>query len=182
MFNDTVVEEYEHKDHTIKIVYDDMPENPREWGDSLGTMVVNYRDYNLGDRRFESNEAEAMHRGWDFFVRYMRLTKGAKNILPLSVYDHSQIHMYVGRPYTDSYRGWDSSFVGAIFTTQEDIDKMGTPADQVDKVLRAEVEEYDQWGRGEVYGYITYKDDESVDSCFGFYDIKDAKQEAEANV
>jgi hypothetical protein len=179
---DEAIEEYPFKDTTIRIVFDDYPESPREW-DNVGTMVHWHPNYTLGDRELDDNERRAMERGgFELLERYMRLAKKAVTVLPLSIYDHSGVTMWVGSPFTDGYRGWDSSFVGFIYTTTEDIEKMGTPAERVDDVLRGEVKDFDQYLTGQVYGYQIIKDDEVIDSCSGFYDIKDVKMEAEANV
>lgn len=179
--DDYVVEAYEHKDKTINIVFDPEPQSPREW-DNLGEMVHWHDRYILGDRKLEDDEYRAMSRGgFPLLQRYMRMCKGAVSVLPLSIYDHSMVSMWVGRPYTDSYRGWDSSFIGFIYTTKEAIEKMGTPEDRVEKVLRAEVEDFNSYLTGQIFGFeILDKDGHEEDSCFGFYSAEDAKQEAES--
>ena len=180
MYNEYVVEEYERNGHTVKILVDVEPESPRDW-DNVGTMIVKHPRYNLGDRPFDSDEEAAMHRGFDVFSRYMRLVHKAKVVLPLSIYDHSGLSMWVGTPYTDSYRSWDSSFVGAIVAFTEDIVKEGISADNVEEILRSEVDVYDQYLRGDIYGFDIQKDDEeTVESCFGFYGLDEVKQEANA--
>lgn len=42
--------------------------------------------------------------------------------------------------------------------------------EKIKEILRGEVEIYDQYLRGEVYGFIVEDDDgEHIDSCWGFY-------------
>jgi hypothetical protein len=46
-------------------------------------------------------------------------------------------------------------------------------------VLAGEVKTFDQYLRGDVYGYVvTDPDGNEVDSCWGLYGIEDAEQEA----
>lgn len=104
--------------------------------------------------------------------------------LPLWLYDHSGITMSCGsaNPYSDS---WDSGQVGYVFVLKDRIiSEFGLDPDdnswreKAEAVMRGEVEEYDQYISGEVYGYSLYEfvddgtDDGSwdeVDSCSGFY-------------
>lgn len=104
-------------------------------------------------------------------------------ILPLSLYDHSGISMSVGRA-----SGWDCGQVGFIYCdvtkAREELatslcDAAGwnspcndwmNPGKQItlkeitERCLRAEVETYDQYLRGDVYGY-----EAGDDSCWGFF-------------
>lgn len=99
--------------------------------------------------------------------------------LPLWLYNHSGITMSCGKrtyPYNDS---WDSCCVGFIFMTKETAFKelAATEESWRDKaiaVMEAEVETYDQYLRGEVYGYTLYEESANgewteIDSCWGFF-------------
>jgi hypothetical protein len=92
-------------------------------------------------------------------------------ILPLSLYDHSGISMSVGGPRD----AWDSSQVGFIYMTDAKIKEtyLITEVDdehreKARELMTNEVREYDDYLTGNVYGYIIYDGDESVDSCWGF--------------
>jgi hypothetical protein len=174
-----LVERFKHRGLKVRIRSEEEPWNPREW-DNVGTMIVRHPRYIFGDRDFYSDEAEAMHRGWDFFRRYMRLTQGATVVLPLSIYDHSGVSMWVGTPYTDSYRSWDSSFVGAIVAFKEDIEKMGTPEDRVEEVLRAEVKDYNAYLTGDIYEVSIYKGKKRIETIGGFIGLNEAREEGKA--
>jgi hypothetical protein len=63
---------------------------------------------------------------------------------------------------------WDSGQVGYIFVTKEDLRKeyhkkivTAKMKEQAEKILQGEVETYDQYLRGDVYGYKLYKIDSS---------------------
>ncbi len=88
--------------------------------------------------------------------------------LPLWLYDHSGITISCGDreyPYNDR---WDSGLVGWIaYARQKDDGE-----DWREKAfarMRAEVEEYDHYLTGEVYGFTLYENGEETDSCWDFY-------------
>jgi len=163
--------------YTIEIRQDDMPEPPREW-DNLGTMVCSHSRYNLGDEQLSYGEF------WDFIKE-----EGGKDsffILPLYLYDHSGLTMST-EPFSCP---WDSGQVGYIYVSKDDVrnefgaGRISTKlAKQAFKILKGEVETYDQYLRGDVYGYII-KDSNGVEqeSCWGFYGEDYCRKEAEAVV
>lgn len=97
--------------------------------------------------------------------------------LPLYLYDHSGITMNT----TGFHCPWDSGQVGFIYVSREKVReeygwKRITKAreQQILAYLKAEVETYDQYLRGDVYGFVIeeLKQDgtwENFDSCWGFY-------------
>lgn len=126
-------------------------------------------------------------------------------ILPLRLYDHSGITMSVGSgAHWQDPGGWDSGQVGWIYATEEDaktnwgIENWNETTERDGKtitykefseiLLRGEVETYDQYLTGDVYGFKLIKktpktwvnkedpteeeeeiDEEEVDSCWGFH-------------
>lgn len=107
--------------------------------------------------------------------------------LPLYLYDHSGLTMNT----TGFSCGWDSGQVGFIYILakeaqenwpqhiryntetrefegfeESDLDYIT----RIEDILRSDVETYDQYLRGEVYGFVLSDEDgEEVDSCRGFY-------------
>lgn len=95
-------------------------------------------------------------------------------ILPLNLYDHSGISMsvtsFLGRA---QHAEWDSSQVGWIIATPEDIQKeygdlSPESYQRAEALMRGEVEAYDLYLRGECYGFRLYENGEETDSCWGF--------------
>lgn len=92
-------------------------------------------------------------------------------ILPLYLYDHSGITMNT----TGFSCPWDSGQVGWIYVAhdrlmQEFGIKEITPETiaKAETILRAEVEEYDHYIRGDCYGFRLYENGQEIDSCYGF--------------
>jgi hypothetical protein len=154
----------------IKIVYDDMPQDPRK-EDHLGTMFCAHRRYKLGDKELYGHPSTVT-------------TKKVVS-LPLYLYDHSGLAMstesFIGRAH---HAEWDSGLVGVIIATKTQIrgwfgKKRVTKklTERVHRIFRAEVEEYSKYLNGECYGYITEKNGR-VESCYGFYSVEDAIEAA----
>jgi hypothetical protein len=158
---------------TLDIEQDtDENNDPRDF-DNLGTMVCFHRSYNLGDKH-------------DFSVEDIKALVKRKDVLalPLFLIDHSGLSMSV----RDFGCPWDSGQVGFIFIDFEKIRKEFSVKkvtkkllEQVKKSLIAEVDTYDSYLRGEVYGYlIKDADGEVLDSCWGFIGYDHVKSEGEA--
>jgi hypothetical protein len=166
------LEEIQHHGYTIRVHLDPEPESPREWS-NLGKMICFHRRYQLGDKHdyrvedFDSwaELAERLHED------------GAIIINGLWLYDHSglSISAFEKWPYNDP---WDAGQVGFICAFADDVRKeygvkriSAKIKQKVAGVLLAEVKAYDEYLRGEVYGYVIpgIEDRNVVDSCWGFY-------------
>lgn len=146
----------------LEIVQDTDAENPLEQDGRLGRIVCWHRRYSLGDEQPASDPQEWMAENHnDVFV-----------ILPVYMYDHSGITIRT-TPFSCP---WDSGQVGYIYCTKRNAKDCGfslTAEGSVERVtegLVSEVEQYDQYLRGDVWGFrLLTDDDELVDSCWGFY-------------
>lgn len=173
---------YEHEGVPVKIIHDTDADyaNPRENQTNLGTFLHWHRRYNLGDAQISGQEDEAMRRGgMKLLMRYLTLVRGATVVIPVGLLDHSGLHVWAGggAHWSDS-AGWDSGTVGVIFDTPESRKETGAPLDTIERQLRAEVEEYDQFIRGEVYGYVVAEGTSEEESCWGFIGLEYAKEAA----
>jgi hypothetical protein len=168
MRDEYIYEEEKVGKYTVKVIQDEDPLNPRKDFDQAAHMICFHRRYNLGDKHnMDVEELEELCKRKDVYS------------LPLYLYDHSGITMSTG-PFSCR---WDSGQVGRIYITREEYLKCwGGKRVNKKKVyehLRAEVEEYDQYLTGEVYGYhIEDETGECIDSCYGFFgDSKYALEE-----
>ena len=160
--------EFKKENKILKIHSDPFPESPREW-DNLGTMVYGHRKYCLGDKQARNLEH---YTDWD---NWFEGEIGSKNAiaLPLYLYDHSGLVINT-TPFSCP---WDSGQVGWIYAKKENIRKEYNKkrvskkmAEKVKEVLRGEVEVFNDYIRGNIYGY-TLNDisGKEIDSCWGFY-------------
>lgn len=161
-----MIESLEHKGFKIEIHQDEWGESPREW-DNLGTMVIFHPRYNLGDKHSFRSAEDA--------IEFMNNAQDDIYWLPVYMYEHSGITIST----TPFGCRWDSGQVGFIYVTKEHADKEGV----IDAlaVLEGEIENLDQYIRGENYGYkVIDGEGTEVDSCWGFlgdmdYCVSEAK-------
>lgn len=166
---------------TIEI-YPSESDSPLTW-DNLSRWAIRHRMYN-----FEGAEDISHIDSIEELQQYVK-EQGAVIFKPVCMYDHS------GQCLTRSkVDRWDSSFLGYQYITREDLlknygkrkvtKKLLTDAE---RMLDAEFETYDNYIRGNVYGYTTMdKDGEIIDSCGGYlgnYDDDDyIMSEAKASI
>ena len=170
--------EQEYKGYIIRIEMDDNPLDPREW-DNLGHMICFNRQYDLGDKHdMDIDELKELVKREDVLA------------LPLYVLDHSGLWMRTGR-FAEDYGGWDTSMVGYIYVTYEELRKEYSAKnitkavlDKATRVLESEVSTYSDYISGDVCGFIVEDTEgELVDSCWGYYGrqgVKDAIDEAKS--
>ncbi len=175
----------EYKGFDIYIEQDIEPQNPRTEWDNLCTIVCWHPRYNLGDTHSLGNSddlyeflADLDPDDFETYEQWQNLV--SKKIAamidthelfikPVYLYDHSGLSVS-----TSTYTcPWDSGQVGFIYVTKETLDKEGphhyTP-EQVSDILDGEVETYNQYLTGAVYGYtVTHSDYGDLDLCWGFF-------------
>jgi len=108
----------------------------------------------------------------DGCARLVEAISGKAVILPLYLYDHSGITMNT----TGFHCPWDSGQVGFIHVSLDDVRReygvqRVSPKLRrtVEDVLRAEVGTYDDYLRGNIYGFVIERDGDHVDSCWGYF-------------
>lgn len=176
-------QEISYKGYFIKVIVDEDPQDPREWG-CMGTMYAKgHRRYTLGDKECDGMTTD-MFGSWKETREYIEKKLDAAICLPLGLLDHSGLHMYVGGGGHWSDPGnWDSGTVGFIYISREKIRKEYSVKrispkllKRVEDYLRGEVETYNMYLRGEVYGFVIEDPDgEKLDSCWGFYGDPESK-------
>lgn len=181
---------------TVRICHDPEPQyaDPRD-NDNLGVMYCWHPNYELGDEQFSRNDHLGIEEVFDCVVD----ERGAIEIIPLFLLDHSGISIRTGTPidlsnnlspedvratnrFIGDEAGWDTSWVGFIFATEERRNELGAPREDVVKQLQGEVEEYDTFLRGDVF-YIVVEDadgDHLAPSVGGFLGYEHAEEEATA--
>src|ERR1035437_4363402 len=148
----TPVREIKLGKQILRIFADESPESPRIW-DNFGTMVCSHKRYSLGDKHdFNFN----LYDNWEEAEKALIKKYDAAIILPLYLYDHSCLTMR-----TTSFNDrWDSGQVGFILISKEKVRKEYNVKcirkkllEKVEKYLISEVETFDQYLRGDVYGF-----------------------------
>lgn len=124
-------------------------------------------------------------------VQWLKQEFDSRVILPLFIYDHSGLTMSAGEnmgsidprgrnPFDTA--AWDTSMVGFIFDTKGTREECGCEDfsdEKIEEGLRAEVESYDMYLRGECFYYVIEDEDgNELDSCAGFLGDEYVREEA----
>lgn len=157
----------------LRIYPMEYPCDPRE-DDNLGSMVCWHNRYQLGDvNPFPTPER---------FINKLLTFRGPRLCLDLYLYDHSGITIST-KPFGCRF---DSGRVGYIYVDPEkvrqefSVERISTKLrEKVIRILESEVEVYDQYLRGDVYGFVLEKESicdtcqiksvDQEDSCWGFF-------------
>lgn len=159
--------------YTLRILTDDDPMSPAEW-DNLGQIAYCSDRYTLGT---ESVSQDRLHEIGE------KIESGEYIGLPVYAYVHGGATISTGAFSCP----WDSGQSGFVYCTREKaIAEWGNTPDceaNALRVLRGEVETFDQYLTGAVYGYtVTDKDGDIVDSCWGFYGLETVEEEGEGSL
>jgi hypothetical protein len=182
------VETFEQNGYTVQIMADDDAPNPRKEFDQLATFVCFHRRYDLGDDHEYSTDDFS---GWQELYNWIVKDHKPAAIIPVGLIDHSGISMYAGSTnHWCDPGGWDSGQVGFAFMSKEAALKeyggkrlTKKVRDLAEKCIRTEMEEYDSYLRGDVWGYtIETPDGDHVDSCWGFFGLNYCIEEAKRSV
>lgn len=199
------IHEEEYKGCTIKVYQDEDPISPRDW-DTLGTMHCCHSRYELGDVQhstgadmiydlltdfYQSEQLEEDYHwmsGEEFWEKYAPKLEKYYFIEDLYLYDHSGLTMNT----TGFSCPWDSGPVGLIVVSKKAVRdewkvKRISPKlrERIHDLLKGEVEEYNQYLTGQVYGFVVEgPEEEDIHSCWGFFGDYDGylMEEAKGNV
>lgn len=173
------VETETYKEHEIEIKYDESPESPREW-DNLCEIHYHSDSYTLGDTNWR-NDIE----GYEAMLKEAKRNRDI--IIPMYVYIHSGVALSLSSFHGKLAQGhaeFDSGRAGTVIIRRKAIlenwgGKIVTKKlrEKAYRVAEGEIETFTQYASGEVYGYVI---DEDEDSCWGFYSVKDALEEAKS--
>lgn len=159
------IETYQHNGCKVEIFTDEDPSNPREEYDHLGMILYVSSRYILGDKSVDREAIEEVQNDPD-------------NIC-LPVYIHGLCGVTVSTgAFGDRF---DSGKCGIIYMSRETAKKNWPGEDYEQRAidcLKAEVSEFDQYLRGEVYGYVVTDTSGHEDSCWGFFGVEAAKEAA----
>lgn len=166
------IAKYKNKQGDILTIYRDPdPINPRSDYDNLGSFMVK------DNCPYVKSEEECI---LNFYIRdedEKLLEKAGYIFLPVYVFDHSGVIMSTNRFSCP----WDSGQIGYYVVAKEKVKKEYNRKgispklrQEVLDILSSEVELYNKYLNGEVYGYtIENADGVEIDSCWGYYAIKD---------
>jgi len=177
----------EYRGFTIKIHYDNDAQSPREEFDNLGTMYTSHRRYQPEeDFNKHFDEEEVFDGQFGIFNKTFLRDYIA---LPIYLYDHSGQTVNT----TGFSCRWDTSRFGIIAVSIADAKKeygwkviTSKRRQKIESYLDGEIETYDDYLRGSVYGFsIEDEEENEVENVWGFYgdnSISDMEEECKATI
>lgn len=179
-------------DYKVRMFYDESPESPREW-DNVTTMICFHRNYKLGDRNnpFSGNDFST----WKQLEKLIKENYNVFMIKPLYLYDHSGQTISTS-PFPDYYSTVrDSMCIGFVFIEEKKwkmcMGDTEVTEERLNEIINNEVETYDKYIRGDIYGYEVVKvskcdhgheHEEHIESSWGYYDEDECMSEGESVV
>jgi hypothetical protein len=176
-------------DYLIQISPDEYPESPRDW-DNMGKMICFHKRDNYGDKHnIKSDDYDS----WEEMEKDLRENHDAHTILPIYMYEHSGVTISTS-PFSDYF---DSGRLGLIYCTNADAKELEQTysgqdiAERAEVLLKGEIETYNQYLSGDIYGYRIFKiskcdqgheHQEQLDSCWGYYGEDECMEEAKSIV
>ena len=158
-----------YKNYMLIVDQDDFPEDPREL-DDIGTMLCWHREYRLGDEHDYASPRDFLEEMVEPYIAedteledmsdteiLSILRENDFIILPIFLLDHSGLSISV----SDFGDRWDSGQVGWIYVSPERIKKEYGAVNKITKELvlkglKAEIEIYDNFLRGNVWDFTLY--------------------------
>ena len=173
------IKKISYKNYTIEIFPDENSENPIQNWDMLGEYFCWHRRYALGNSDRFTNPEQV--------VAYARQTNSL--LFDLYMYDHSGIVLSLSNSHYPFSDQWDAGHLGFILVERGKIlREFGKQRlsrqlrEKVGGIIEGEINDYNQYLAGDVYGYVVSKNGQEIDSCWGFYSQTECLGEAKAIV
>src|SRR5574343_570036 len=158
----------------LKIKNDECPSSPREWSNLGYFIVISSRYYSPDKNVFLIDTIKNTGEDADNQKHHIELitkeietntTEKVLAIYPISTYEHGGIMYSLGNK-----NGFD-------IVTDKTSAEFGVKEEDFEKVIKAELEIYNQYCNGEVYRFELYDEEGNiVDACGGFYSIDEIKE------
>jgi len=185
-----VVEVFHVAQYIVEIHADLDPPNPRKEMDNLGVMVCWHRRAHYGDEQVR-NVMLAMHSLREV-ESWLKKERDAVVVLPIYIYEHGPV--ILSARYEDYLRWpdhqWDCGQVGYIYVARESLKKeygvtriSKKTKQMAAQVLAGEVDTYNQYLNGDVYGYVIADEEgDHAASCGGIFGLDYAREAAKEAV
>lgn len=163
-----------------------------------GEKYTCHIDADTGDSEDDIAYQMGQELDWSEKLELIEAT-GEVVMLPISMYEHSGITLWLGSKWGHPDAQWDCSSIGFAFvekkTAEKEMSQRILPDGQKNDwkewaytIMEGEMKTYDQYLRGEVYGYMIEDEEGEVASnvylcgCWGYYDENHLLEDAKGNI
>lgn len=180
------IETIEREGFVGEIHYDEDAQAPYDWCDMLGTLVTWHRRFCPqmdGEKQFGTPQDfldQAKEGGW-VWVNVGLIDHSGQSFYLIAEETRKRKQRQGDDAHPMDPGGWDSGQVGFMYCTKERfVEVVDTKTHRwrvrAKAVLESELETWDQYVSGQVYGYtVKSPDGEVIDSCWGFYGDESVK-------
>ena len=162
----------------LVISYDYDSDTPRNWS-NLSILIIrdnkgddnSYLTSELERTQYEVNNAEE-HK--QLMIEVIEDHFGSKVVYSdfISKYEHSGVSYFIGQS-----SGWDYSNIGFVFVTEGSLKEIGCAEEDIEEIVKCEIETFSQWANGEIYHFTLYDDEgNEEDSLGGIYGLEEIKE------
>ena len=150
---------------------------PRAEWDNLAKLVCFHKRHRLGDKH---DYKQSDYGSWGDLHRAILVDEEPPVAAAVYMYDHSGLRVSI-EPFGCE---WDSGQIGWAYVPGDSPELEGVRDPEARRtraleIIRSEVEVYDHYLSGDVYGVRVFDaDGAEVDSCWGFYGYDHALEEA----
>lgn len=178
------IETISYKGHEINVYYDEDSESPRTW-DNLSKIYSNSRRYDPDNLDIDDLMREIGISEFPGFEAILNRMEHDYIAYRVCIVDHSWVSLSLDEPVPNPYMGFDSGTFGIIAVSKEAVRReykvkriTKKIREKVEAIFEGELNALEKYINGEVYGYMIDKGE--VDSCWGFYSIEEAIEEAKS--
>lgn len=167
-------ETYEHVGIPVRIVYDEIAENPYRSFDQASDILYS------GEYDFKTEPVPKLGAWYRedpssaVMCRWLTLFGGYAIAVPfhLADYGSGELRAWLTKPDDDEASGY-------VVMTRETVDKeWNGNTDKARACLEAEFQTFASYVEGDVFGFIVAEDTSDEDSCWGFYGLDYCKEAA----
>lgn len=180
MLNNDIIKTIEYRGYTINILPDFNPCNPRTECDNVTVFELTMNNYTLpseGNGLDFEDPDEKLPDGWKAAEKTLIKEVDPFIILPVTCYNHSGLSFSIG----NTFDKWDGGRVGFIYITKATAKENKLTKKQAEKIIKQDLETYNQYVNGDVYGYeVKNPDGDVIDSCWCFYGNYGLEEEAKS--
>ncbi len=156
--------EINYKNYKIEIHSDEICESADIWENDDCFLIYDHRDFFVERNGFNPNDIfETMQNGKKLYNGYW--------FFPVYAYIHSGVSLQLKRWFScvpQGHNEFDVSFKGFALVKRQK--GWSYSSKQAYKIAESVLNEWNDYLSGNVYGFMTKdKDDNDIDSCWGFY-------------
>ena len=177
------IETISYKGHKIGIYYDESAESPREW-DNLSMIYSNSRRFNPDKLDIDDLMNEIGISEFPGFKNILKRMDHDYIAYRVCIVDHSYVALSLNRPVPNPYMGFDTGTSGIMAVSKDAVRReygvkriTKNIRKKVESVFEGELNALEKYMNGEVDGYMI---DDGMDSCWGFYSMDEAIEEAKS--